>query len=158
MLDCAWTVFLLLICGMWWYKCYIHRITYRQTKISLHTKENQEEPRETACGTMSITSGWRKKVTESLISCQIWIVWPQTRIILRAKPSCTFLKTTELWSRWSSMDEVRWWDTCPETTESRWNGCLTVSTWTEDPYQICWHQKPTRWLVDWRQFHAWWLV
>ena len=31
------------------------------------------------------TPGWRKKVTETLISCQIKIIWPQTVTLLRAK-------------------------------------------------------------------------
>ena len=71
-------------------------------------KANPEELRETACETMSITSGWRKKVTETLMSCQIKIMWPQTHIFLRTKPSCTFWKIAKLWSRWSSKDEVGW--------------------------------------------------
>ena len=71
-------------------------------------KANPEEPRETAWETMSITSGWRKKVTETLMSCQIKIMWPQTHIFFRTKLSCTFWKIAKLWSRWSSKDEVRW--------------------------------------------------
>ena len=82
MLVCEWTVSLLLICGMWWTECCIHRTTYNQSKRSLHPKANPEGPRWTAWGTTSITSGWRNKVIETLISCQIFC----------AKPSCTFFE------------------------------------------------------------------
>ena len=61
MLVCEWTVSMLLLGGMWCQKCHIHRITYHQpTRRSLLPKANPEQPRETACGTMSITSGWRE--------------------------------------------------------------------------------------------------
>ena len=70
MLVCECTVSLLLICWMWWWTCSFPRVTYHQPKRSPRRRANQEEPRETACGTMSITSGWGKKVTETLISCQ----------------------------------------------------------------------------------------
>ena len=39
--------------------------------------------------------------------------WPRTQLLLHVKRSCTFLKTTRQWSRWSSKDEVQW------PTESR---------------------------------------
>ena len=39
MLVCEWMVSLLLIYGMWWYKCYIHRIT----------RNHQQRELETAC-------------------------------------------------------------------------------------------------------------
>ena len=63
---------------------------------------------------------------------------------------CTFLKTTKLWSRWSSKDEVQWWDMCQEPKESRSIGCTTESLWTQNPNQICWHQK-TNLLTCWRK-------
>ena len=46
--------------GCWFangrYPCYIRRTTYHQLKVSLHPRTNQKEPRETACGTICITS------------------------------------------------------------------------------------------------------
>ena len=46
-------------------------------------------------------------------------VTTNAHIILREKPSYAFLKTTKLWSRLSSKEEVRWWDTRLEPTGSR---------------------------------------
>ena len=83
---------------LWWKKCYIHPKT---------------------CGTMSITSGWRRKVTEKLMNCQMWITLSQARVLLKVKRICTFSRTLKQWSRWSLKEEIRWWVTCLEPTKSR---------------------------------------
>ena len=87
------------------------------------------------------TSIWGKKETRMLMSCQISITWPQMQIPLNVTHSCTFLKTPRQWSRWSTKDEVQWWDTYPERTESRQIGQNQLGP--QDSNQICWHQKPT---------------
>ena len=71
----------------------------------------------------------RERGTEMLINCQLWTTYPQTHILLKASLSCTSLKITKLWSRWSSKDEVQQCDTCPEPTELLLIGCLTESIW-----------------------------
>ena len=70
-----------------------------------------------------------KRERERLSDCQIWIMCPRTHILLKASPSCSFLKTTWLTSRWSPKDEVQQWDMFPEPTELRLIGCSTESTW-----------------------------
>ena len=69
--------------------------------------------------------------TEMLINCRMWITSQQTHILLKASLSCTFLKTTKQWSKWSSKAEVQQWDMCPEPTELRSIGCLTELPWTQ---------------------------
>ena len=59
-------------------------------------KQTTKEPRETA-GTTPKTPDWRKKVTDTLISCQIKIMWPQTLTLLCKSSTVHFLKTTNLW-------------------------------------------------------------
>ena len=54
-----------------------------------------------------------------------------THILLKARLSCTFLKTTKLSSRLLSKDEVQHWDTCPEPTELHLIGCSTESSWKQ---------------------------
>ena len=68
--------------------------------------------------------------TEMLINCHMWTTSPQTQILLKASHSCTSVKTTKQWPRWSLMAEVRRWDTCSEPTNLRSIGCLTESTWS----------------------------
>ena len=65
-----------------------------------------------------------------VIKCLTWITYPQTHILVNVSLSCTFLKITKLWSRWSSKDEVRRWDLSPEPTELLLIGCLTEWTRT----------------------------
>ena len=70
---------------------------------------------------------------------------------------CVCLKTTKQWSRWSEREEARQWDMFPEPTELLLIGCLIESIWTQDPYQIHWHQKPTRRHSDQTKFLERWV-
>ena len=71
----------------------------------------------------------RYTVTGALMSYPMWITLSQAQNLLNSNTSSTFWKTMKLWSKWSVKAEVRWWDKCPEPTESRWIGCLTKSIW-----------------------------
>ena len=67
-----------------------------------------------------------KRETEMLINWRMWTTSPQTQILLKASLSCTSLKTTKQWSKWSKA-EVQPWDTCQEPTALRLIGCSTES-------------------------------
>ena len=54
----------------------------------------------------------------------------RTLTLLKVSLSCTFLKITKLWSRWSWRAEVQQWDTFQELTELRLIGYLIESMWT----------------------------
>ena len=64
----------------------------------------------------------------SIVACGLR--WPQTQILLKASLSCTSLKITKQWSKWSSKAEVQRWDTYQEPTELRLICYLTESIWT----------------------------
>ena len=107
------------------------RVCEWMVSLLIHRMTGNHQPREkqeTVC--VISTPGSKGKVTRMLISCQIWITWPQMQVLLNVKHSCIFLKTTKQWSRWSSKADVQWWDTCPEPTEFLLIGCLTESIWT----------------------------
>ena len=92
---------------------------------------------------------------EKLKSYPMWTTLSQARNLLSSKPSFIFSRTMTLWSRWSLKSEVRRWDTCPETTEFRWIGCLTESMWTNKIRIKYVDTKKTK-HVEERQFHPWW--
>ena len=97
-----------------------------------------------------------QKEAEVLINCRMWTTSPQTQILLMASLSFTSLKITKQWSMWSSEAEVQRWDHVWRTTQS----CPWLVIWqmhfeTQDPNQICWHQKPTHEHVDQRKLHTW---
>ena len=83
---------------------------------------------------------------------------PRTHSVAFHKVSlcCTFLKTTTQWSRWSSKEEVQWWDTCPEPTGSRRLVVWLNRFGPQNPNQIHWHQEPTRRHVIRWKFHDEW--
>ena len=96
----------------------------RSTNNTVQASHNETRAR---CNSKVKTQKWQKKAKSWL--CQMWIMYPPTHILLKASLSCAFLKTTKLWSRWSSKDEVQPWDTCQEPTELRLIGCSTESIW-----------------------------
>ena len=76
------------------------------------------------------TSKPNRRETEMLINCRIRITLLQTHTLLKVSLSCTFLRITKLWSRWSLRAEVQQWDTCQEPTELRLSCYFTESIWT----------------------------
>ena len=115
----AWTVFPLLVFGIWWLKYFIphrakptkpkmwesHGETFRQ--ILNRTSENKFHPR-------TPISIWPTLIT-----------FHQTEHILVPMPCCMSLKTMRPWLRWSSQAEVPRWDMFEGPTELLWIGCLT---------------------------------
>ena len=69
----------------------------------------------------------------------------------------TFLKMTRQWSRWSSKEEVRWWDTCREPTELLLICCLSESTWTKKKKQIKCVDTQNQLADLLTKGHAWWM-
>ena len=92
---------------------------------------------------------------EKLMSYPRWTTLSQAWNFLSSKPSFIFSRTMTLWSRWSLKSEVRRCDTCTETTEFRWIGCLTESIWT-NKIRIKYVDTKKTIHVDERQFHPWW--
>ena len=131
----AWTVFPLLLFGIWWLKYFIahrtkptkpkmwesHGETCRQ--ILNHTSENKFQPR------TPISIG------------PILITFHQTEHILVPMPCCMFLKTMRPWLRWSSQAEVPRWDMFQGPTELFWIGCLTESMWTPKSKSVTFDSK-----------------
>ena len=97
----AWTVFPRLICGIWslmW--CIQNRVKNRMTSKHGVTRCMVKPPRNNCILRLTI------EFLEDILNCPMSISFPQTRILLRRELSCISLKTTKLWSRWSSKAEV----------------------------------------------------
>ena len=90
----------------------------------------------------------RLQFSTTILNYATSILITETWILLNPVRRFTFLKIMKRWSRWSSRAEVQQWDTFQEPTDLRLIGYLTESTWTQNPNQICWHQKPTRRQTD----------
>ena len=64
-------------------------------------------------------------------------------------------------SRRVSVVHFWWWRSCDQDdhqrTKSNNDTCVLRQNQlgTKDPNQMCWHQQPTYWHVDQREFHAW---
>ena len=72
----------------------------------------------------------RTREVWAIVKCGLR-TYPPTHILLKARLSCTFFKTTKQSSKWLSKAEVQQWDTCPEPTELHLIGCPTESTWKQ---------------------------
>ena len=105
----------------------------------LHSSLNQQRNpkrkcRETCCVTKhqenTPTPKPRLKVSTTILSYPLSIMFPQTWSLLTLVLCFTFLKIMKGWSRWSSKAEVQQWDTYPEPTELRLICHLTESTLT----------------------------
>ena len=106
----------------------------------------QKELRETAASTSNVRL---RKVTRILINCQISITWPQTQIPVNVKHSCAFFEDSVAvikmdHQRTKSDDETRIQNPQSRVRLVVWRNQLGP----QDPNQICWHQKPTRRLVE----------
>ena len=121
MLDCVWMGYLLLIFGTSWLKYYVQPTTLSNPKHTSHQET----------GAVLDFKTKTQHVTRRQNSIEWGGLWTHQHILLNASLSCTSLKKTNLWSRWSSNDEVRRWDTCLEPTELRLIGCSTESTWNQ---------------------------
>ena len=81
----------------------------------------------------------------------------RTRSFLDLVRSCSSLRITKPWLKWSSKAQVQQWDMCQEPTELLLIGCLTESIWTQNSNQVCRHQTPTCRHSDKREFHTRWV-
>ena len=93
-----------------------HRVSHPHD-LAVLSRPKAQDMRHSAYASRSLAT-WPSHM-QTQISCQIQITLSQTQVLLIVKRSCTLLRTMKQWSRWSSKDEVRWWDTCPEHTVSR---------------------------------------
>ena len=121
--NCVWMGYLLLIFGTSWLKYNVKPTTMSNPNIQAFRKLvrlfiPKPTPR-------------KSKEDRRLINWVMWIMCPQTHILLKMSLSCTFLKTTKPWSTVvkikNFLDEVQRRDTCPEPTELLLIGCLTES-------------------------------
>ena len=68
------------------------------------------------------------------------------------------VSVVHIWRQWSSFqDDLERWHTCQEPTELRLIVFWQNQFGRQDPSRIFWHQTPTRWFVDQRKFHTWWV-
>ena len=85
----------------------------------------------------------------------ILIVFPQTFSLRAKKLYCMCLRTPKQWSRWSLKEGVPTNETCFQDSQSWlfWSNQFGP----QNPNQIYWQQKPTRWHFNQRKFHTWWV-
>ena len=87
------------------------------------------------------------------------ILFSQTRILLVRKLCYTSLKTTKLWSRWSSREEALQGYTFPEPTELLLIGCLIESIWTPRSKSSTLTPKTQlAYILTKGNFHTWWVL
>ena len=101
----------------------------RSTQSYSSTKLAAVQPNWAVCDSKTKTQHATRK--QGMISEMKWITYLPTHVLLKVNLSCTSLKTTKLWSKWYSKDEVPRWDMCREVTESLLIRCLTESTWNQ---------------------------
>ena len=123
---CVWTVFLLLIFGIWLLKCYIllptnQRNTKRMCRETCRMTHHQENKPRTKL---------RIQLSTTILYYATSIMFLQTWSLLNQVRWFTFLKITKQWSRWSSRAQVQQWDMYPGPTELLLIGCFTELIWT----------------------------
>ena len=90
-----------------------------------------------------------------MLNYAMWIKEPQTQNLFTSKPCNTSLKTMKQWSikgRSPTMRHVsRIYRVALDLLFDR------INLGTQNPNQICWHHRTTRWPVDEMQFRPWWV-
>ena len=100
-----------------------------------------------------------KSETEMFINNdRMWTTSPQTQILLKASLSWYIFEDTEavikmIIKRQNSNDET----SVKNPQSCTWLVVPQNQFGRQDPNQICGHQKPTCWHVNWRKFHTWWM-
>ena len=93
------------------------------------------------------------KESKRLINCLMWIAYPPTQFLLKVSLSCTFLEDNDAvikndYQTTKSNDETR----VQNPQSCAWLVVRQHQSRTQDPNQICWHQKPTRRHANQRKF------
>ena len=103
--DYVWMGYLLLIFGTYWLKLYVQ--TKKKFNPIIRSSGNWRQLNPSVLATRKLGQFLilkpRTQLTKEsrrLIKCLMWTTCPPTRILLKVKIRCTFVKTTRLWLRW----------------------------------------------------------
>ena len=89
---------------LWWWEV-LHSSNYK-TSSTQEASGNRSGSQEAAGNLVRMSNAkLKKKGNRNVEQLSTWITWPQTQLLLNVKRSCAFLKTSKLWSTWSSKAE-----------------------------------------------------
>ena len=145
MLDYAWMDLLLSIFGTLWLRCHVQLTTVSNPTILASEKLVQDR-----------THKPRHQLTKEnkrLINCLMWITHTQTHILLKVSLNCTFFEDNEAIINMIIKGRRHVFRTHRVALDWLFD---SINFGTQDPNQICWHQKLTRrHAANQRKFFAW---